>query len=162
MAVILQVVGYKNSGKTTFLNALIHQAKQAGYQVAAIKHDAHSFEMDHPGTDSMSYRESGADHVALVSSRQFAFLSNHGLSLQEALKQMPPADLILVEGYKEAPFPKVALVRSLEELTEFEATLRQVAVFASKDSLASSRIREIGDPEQIKNLAESLIEEFLR
>ncbi|MGE7056517.1 molybdopterin-guanine dinucleotide biosynthesis protein B, partial [Paenibacillus glucanolyticus] len=44
---IVQLCGYKNSGKTTLITALIPQLKQHGIRTAVIKHDAHGFDMEH-------------------------------------------------------------------------------------------------------------------
>ncbi|MHC5252044.1 molybdopterin-guanine dinucleotide biosynthesis protein B [Listeria kieliensis] len=161
MAVILQIVGYKKSGKTTFMNQLIQQAKRKGFTVAALKHDAHDFEMDHAGTDSFSFRESGADHVALTSNRKFALLSNVSLSLKAALEHLPQTDLVLIEGFKDAPFPKIVFVKNLEEYVELQASLKEVLTFASFQPLAEKHIQFVAEEEQCEQLAESLIEEFL-
>ncbi|MBC1520643.1 molybdopterin-guanine dinucleotide biosynthesis protein B [Listeria aquatica] len=161
MAAILQVVGYKKSGKTTFMNQLIQQAKEKGFTVAALKHDAHDFDMDHPGTDSFSFRESGADHVAFTSNRQFALLSHTSLSLKQALERLPQTDLVVIEGFKDASFPKVVFVKSLEEYVELKTSLTEVLAFASFCPLANEHIQFIAEDEKCEQLAESLIEEFL-
>ncbi|MDF2834525.1 MAG: molybdopterin-guanine dinucleotide biosynthesis protein B-like protein, partial [Paenibacillus sp.] len=57
---VIQVVGYKNTGKTTIVCQLTSLLKEAGYKVGTIKHDAHEFRMDHPGTDTWKHQQSGA------------------------------------------------------------------------------------------------------
>ncbi len=107
MAAILQIIGFKNSGKTTLLNALIRASRKENYTVSAIKHDAHDFSVDHAGTDSYSFQESGAEAVVIANSRQYAVMEQTGIDLKTAIQKLPESDIVLIEGYKEGPFPKL-------------------------------------------------------
>ncbi|MFD1864166.1 molybdopterin-guanine dinucleotide biosynthesis protein B [Planococcus chinensis] len=117
---ILQVVGYKNSGKTTLMNRLIALAQETGKKVSAIKHHGHGGKPDLPpaGTDSTQFLANGAASslvyggglVQLHLERQEADLEKFiGFS-----KLIDP-DFILIEGFKDAPYPKAVLVRSGED-----------------------------------------------
>jgi len=113
---ILQIVGYKNSGKTTLLCALVRKFRSEGVTVAAIKHDAHDFALDRPGTDTRKMAEAGADFVAITSPRRTAWTSSRPASLDELIGLAAHADLVLVEGFKDAPHPKLVLLRGEEDL----------------------------------------------
>jgi molybdopterin-guanine dinucleotide biosynthesis protein MobB len=52
MIPIISIVGKSDAGKTTLIEKLVVELKRRGYRVATIKHDAHQFEIDHPGKDS--------------------------------------------------------------------------------------------------------------
>lgn len=54
---VVQICGYKNSGKTTLIAALLPLLKEQGLRVAVIKHDSHGFDIDHKGTDTFRFRE---------------------------------------------------------------------------------------------------------
>ena len=118
---IFGVIGWKNSGKTTLMALLLEEFTQRGYTVSAIKHAHHSFDIDHPGRDSYKFREAGARQVALVSPKRWALM--HELrdeekpDLTEILTHIGPCDLVLVEGYKGGPFPKIE-ARSNRSLTQ--------------------------------------------
>ena len=52
MIPVISVVGSSGAGKTTLLEKVVKELKSRGYKVAAVKHDSHSFDIDHPGKDS--------------------------------------------------------------------------------------------------------------
>lgn len=108
---ICQIVGYKNTGKTTLLASIVSILKAGGYRVAVIKHDAHGFDMDHPGTDTYKHREAGAEAVAIVSAGRTAVLEERAAGLDELIGRFDAYDCILIEGFKEAPFPKLVMVK---------------------------------------------------
>ena len=112
---IIGVVGWKNSGKTTLTVELVSELTRRGFRVSTIKHAHVTFEVDHPGRDSFRHREAGAMEVAIASPRRWALL--HELrgapepSLEEMVARMSPCDLIVVEGYKRGPHPKIEIRR---------------------------------------------------
>lgn len=109
---VLTFAAYSNTGKTTYLEKLLPCLKAAGLRVAVIKHDGHDFQMDTPGTDTCRLAQSGADTVAILSDGKFALLEQRAISLEEALSHIHDVDLILTEGFKYGPYPKIALYRA--------------------------------------------------
>jgi molybdopterin-guanine dinucleotide biosynthesis protein B len=132
--IILQVVGYKNAGKTTLVCEWIKVLKQQGYRVGSLKHDAHEFEMDREGTDTWAHRSAGADAVAITSKHQTAFIESVETPLTELIRRMGHLDIILIEGFKQALWPKVVLVKSQEDL-ELIGRLQQVVAIITWESL---------------------------
>ncbi|MEK5643782.1 molybdopterin-guanine dinucleotide biosynthesis protein B [Paenibacillus rhizosphaerae] len=112
---VWQIVGYKNSGKTTLVCSLVERLAVKGIRTAVIKHDAHDFDIDHPGTDSYRHRKSGAGAVALVSLQRTAVIEEAETGLDELIGRFSAYDMILVEGFKQAEYPKLVMVRSQEE-----------------------------------------------
>ncbi len=111
--VVLQIAGFKNSGKTTLASAVVHRLSTRGRLIGTIKHDAHGFEPDVPGTDSWKHREAGAYATAITSPARTAWTMERPTPLEELLDAMRrhPLDAVIVEGFKEAPYPKVVLLR---------------------------------------------------
>ena len=110
----LGVVGWSGSGKTTLLTAMLPLLRARGLTVSTVKHTHHGFDMDRSGKDTFRHREAGAHEVLVASGARWALL--HELagpepSLLELLQRMDPVDLVLVEGYKAHPFPKVEVHR---------------------------------------------------
>jgi molybdopterin-guanine dinucleotide biosynthesis adapter protein len=105
------ISGWKNSGKTGLVVRLVTELTGRGYCVSTVKHAHHDFDIDRPGADSFRHREAGAHEVTIVSGTRFAIM--HELrnepepSLAEILARISPCDLILVEGYKREPIPKI-------------------------------------------------------
>ncbi|MFC4812745.1 molybdopterin-guanine dinucleotide biosynthesis protein B [Paenibacillus sp. GCM10023250] len=109
---VLQLVGYKNSGKTTLTAKLVARLKQAGCRVGTVKHDAHEFDMDRPGTDTWKHQAAGADMTAISSASGSAILSQGPEPLSVLLAHMRHLDVVLVEGFKQAEHPKLILLRT--------------------------------------------------
>lgn len=111
---VLCFVGWKNSGKTTLIEKLIAGLKEVGYRVAAVKHDAHRFEIDHPGKDSYRFSAAGADATVLSSREKTAVVFCHPeeLPIETILSRLlEGVDIVLAEGYKTSRFPKIEVHR---------------------------------------------------
>ncbi len=116
MAEVFSVVGWKDSGKTTLVAALVAEISQRGLKVSTIKHAHHEFSIDQEGTDSFKHRLAGASEVALVSSKRWALMheirfSGEEPSLNTMLSKLAPCDLVIVEGYKKSTYPKIECLR---------------------------------------------------
>lgn len=116
-ASVLAVCGWKNSGKTTLIETALPRLRDRGLQVAVLKHDAHGLRLDQPGTDSQRLFAAGAD--VLVHGPGEAFQRTHqadGKPLGPALCELCGRyDLVLMEGHKQGPLPKVWLQRAEKE-----------------------------------------------
>ena len=108
--------GWSGSGKTTLIEQLIPRFVRRGLSVSLIKHAHHSFDIDYPGKDSYRHRHAGATEVLVTSSRRWVLM--HELRgaqeppFEEQLKHFSPCDLLIVEGYKFAPIPKLEVWRA--------------------------------------------------
>ncbi|MGB1387530.1 MAG: molybdopterin-guanine dinucleotide biosynthesis protein B, partial [Paracoccaceae bacterium] len=110
------VVGWKNAGKTGLMERLVADITGRGFTVSTVKHAHHSFEVDHPGRDSHRHRVAGASEVLLASRNRVALMRElRGAPeppLADLLGQLAPVDLVLIEGYKREPHPKVEAHRA--------------------------------------------------
>jgi molybdopterin-guanine dinucleotide biosynthesis protein B len=108
---VIGVAGWKNSGKTTLVTRLIAELTRRGFRIATVKHAHHDFRIDDGETDSARHRRAGAAQVAIVSAKRWAVVRELGdmpePSLEETLARLDPCDLVIVEGYKAAPIPKI-------------------------------------------------------
>lgn len=113
---IFGISGFSGSGKTTLIEKLIPQFTAGGLKVSLIKHAHHRFDIDHPGKDSYRHRNAGCTEVMITSSMRWALMhelrGEPELTLQEAIKRISPCDLLLIEGYKREPIPKLEVYRS--------------------------------------------------
>jgi molybdopterin-guanine dinucleotide biosynthesis protein B len=112
---IVSIVGKSSAGKTTLLEKLIPELIKRGYRVATVKHDVHGFEIDHEGKDSWRHKKAGAHTTIISSPGRIALIENadHDHTLDEIRDSyVKNADIILAEGYKGNPFPKIEVFRS--------------------------------------------------
>jgi len=132
MIPILSVVGKSDAGKTTLLEKLIRELKARGYRVATVKHDAHSFEIDHPGKDTWRHAQAGSDHVVIASPARLAHIQRVGreLTLPEIAATINDVDIILTEGYKRGPAPKIEVSRA-EKGRELLCTRQELVAIAA-------------------------------
>ena len=107
--------GWSGSGKTTLIEKLIPRFVDAGLRVSLIKHAHHTFDVDQPGKDSYRHRHAGAAEVLVSSSRRWVLM--HELrgapepAFEEQLKHLSPCDIVIIEGFKHAPIPKLEVWR---------------------------------------------------
>lgn len=113
---ILGIAGYSGSGKTTLIEKVVPLLVKEGMRVSLIKHAHHQFEVDRPGKDSFRHRQAGCTQVLVSSSRRWALM--HELrgdaepTLEEQLRHFSPCDLVLVEGWKHDPIPRIEVHRA--------------------------------------------------
>lgn len=114
---VIGIAGWKNSGKTTLACRLIEELSRRGLRVASIKHAHHAFQIDDGETDSARHRRSGSRQVAIVSGRRWALVTELDRAgemepdLADVVARLDPADIVVIEGYKSAPIPKIEVRR---------------------------------------------------
>lgn len=109
---VYSFVAFSNTGKTTLLEKLIPELRRRGLRVAVVKHDAHEFDIDHKGKDSWRMTQAGAEVTAVASATKAAVMENRFIPIEELIDRIRDVDIILTEGYKHGPWPKIALQRS--------------------------------------------------
>lgn len=113
---VFGLVGWSGSGKTTLMTDLVPKLIASGLSVSTVKHTHHDIEIDKPGKDSYRHREAGATEVIITSPVRWALV--HEIrdlpepDMESLLERMEAVDLILVEGFKSHPFPKLEVHRS--------------------------------------------------
>ncbi|WP_034411010.1 molybdopterin-guanine dinucleotide biosynthesis protein B [Derxia gummosa] len=112
---VFGITGWSGSGKTTLIERLLPALVARGLSVSVIKHTHHNFDIDKPGKDSHRIREAGAHEVLLAGDHRWVLM--HELRdeaeppLEAQLARMAPVDIVIVEGYKRAPMPKLEVWR---------------------------------------------------
>jgi molybdopterin-guanine dinucleotide biosynthesis protein B/molybdopterin-guanine dinucleotide biosynthesis protein len=108
------VVARSGTGKTTLLEKLIDALVRRGWTIGALKHDAHRFEIDHPGKDSWRLTRAGATVTAISSPAKSAVIRQHDVEpdLEVLLRDFIGVDLVLTEGFKRSRLPKIEVHRA--------------------------------------------------
>ena len=109
-------VGRSGSGKTTLIEALLGEFAQRGLRASVIKHAHHGFELDREGKDSWRHRKAGAYEVLVASPHLLALQREtreaREYDLRDLLRRLDPVDWVLVEGFKQAPIPRIEVWRA--------------------------------------------------
>ncbi len=132
MIPLLIIVGKSGTGKTTLIEKLLLDLKARGLRVALIKHHAHTTPIDTPGKDSARFADAGAVPVIVASPVELARFErlDRPLTLAEIASRIAGVDLILAEGFKREPGPKLEISRA-ERSRELIADREDLVAVAS-------------------------------
>ena len=147
----LPIVGFcafSGTGKTTLLRRLLPLLKLKGLRIGVVKHAHHQFDIDQPSKDSYELRQAGAAQMLVASRKRMAWVKelaeeNPEPGLQEALQVLDTdtLDLVLVEGFKQATFPKIELHRPSLGKPLMYSTMPGIIAIATDTPLADPDIR---------------------
>jgi len=164
---VVSIVAKSGTGKTTLLEKLIAELKSRGYRVGAIKHDAHSFSIDHEGKDSWRLTRAGADTMLITSPAQIAMVKQNPPEQELGPAETIAAycgdlDIVLTEGFKRSSMPKIEVHRRERSATllcrgeENDPTL--VAVASDEPLVLDVPLYDINDA---VGLCDLIVERFL-
>lgn len=163
---VVAFVAKSNTGKTTLLEKVIRELRKRGYRIGAIKHDAHSFDIDHPGKDSHRLAAAGADTMLITSPEKLALIRRHDRTppLEELVETyFGDVDIVLTEGFKRSALPKIEIhrrERSQTLLCRGEEHDPHLLAVASDEPLdLDVPVLDINDPLQVADFVE---QRFLR
>jgi molybdopterin-guanine dinucleotide biosynthesis protein B len=161
MVPVVSIVGKSGVGKTTLLEKLIPELKRRGYRVATVKHDVHGFEIDQPGKDTWRHAQAGSDHVVIASPNRIAHIQRleRELTLPEIVATIRDVDIVLTEGYKRGPAPKIEVSRA-ERSRELICTPEELVAIAT-DQPYDLDVPQFG-LDDVAGLADLIEEKFLR
>lgn len=163
---LLAISGRKNSGKTTLITQILPILKDYGLNVATIKHDGHDFEADIPGTDTYRHMAAGAYGTAIFSDEKYMIIKKQQFVLPDQLiEQFPEADLLILEGFKHAEYPKIEALRK-ENATECVCTgshLLAIAADCQPEEITGAHadvpILDLNDPQTIAEFIKNKMQE---
>ena len=153
---VLGIAAFSGVGKTTLLRQVIPLLCDRGLRLGIIKHSHHAFEVDKPGKDSFILRQAGAAQIVVASARRTALITDtpgaqEMIPLFPLVQQVDSAglDIILVEGFKYYPFPKIELYRPAlghPLLCRNDPAIIAVATDASLSIVTGIPILDLNDP----------------
>ncbi len=116
---IISIVGRSGSGKTTLIERLLPVLSARGARVATVKHHRHRSPVDVPGKDSWRHARAGARAVVVAGAAEIAFFRpvDGPPDLEQIVRDLlADMDLVLTEGFKEGPAPKIEVNRAAQGL----------------------------------------------
>ncbi len=156
---IIGITGWSGAGKTTLILKLIPLLTAKGLKVSTLKHAHHMFDVDTPGKDSYEHRAAGATEVLIASENRFAIM--HELRgapeppLEVLLSRLSAVDLVLIEGFKRAPHPKIEVYRAANAKPPLHPGNGSVVAIASDTPFAEAGrpVLDLNDTPKIAALA---------
>lgn len=147
---VLQVVGYKNAGKTTLVREIVGMLAAAGVRVGTLKHDAHDADPEPAGADTRGHREAGAFMTGMTSGARTSWVREQPTALDDMLGSLREAgaQAAIVEGFKTASYPKLVLLRGPED-ADLLRLPGIVAIACHSPSSDGSRIQASNIPKPI-------------
>lgn len=165
---IIGLAGWSGAGKTTLLVKLIPVLAARGVSVSTLKHAHHRFDVDKPGKDSFEHRAAGARQVLVASENRWALMTElRGApepSLRALIGELSPVDLVIVEGFKRDPHPKIEVYRAANDKPWMRPEMPGIVAVAADiappyalphvalddaDAVAELALRFAADPAQI-------------
>ena len=110
---VVGFVGYQGSGKTTLVVKVIRELAGRGYRIATIKH-VHTFNVEKEGKDTWRHRDAGASLSIAACEGEVVVVHpppQENTPEEIAAGFVYEADLVLVEGFKQARLPKIEVHR---------------------------------------------------
>ncbi|MFS0562281.1 molybdopterin-guanine dinucleotide biosynthesis protein B [Terribacillus sp. 179-K 1B1 HS] len=133
---ILQVVGFKDSGKTTLVCGLVKKFTTEGLKVGSLKHHGHGGKpQGWQKTDSAKHLQAGAMLAGVEGAGVFELETS---SLEWELEKLIPiyqyagVEIMIIEGYKQAAYPKIVMLRNPKELALLESVTNCMAVVSDE------------------------------
>lgn len=139
---VIGFAGWSGSGKTTLVEQVVGLLEARGLAVSLVKHAHHEFDIDHHGKDSHRHRNAGCREVLVTSAKRWAMVHElreaPELTLAEALAQLSPCDVVLVEGFKREPIAKIEVWREANGKPQLFPEDPHVIAVASDRPLATA------------------------
>lgn len=161
------LAGWSGSGKTTLCTKLIENFTKIGIKVGTLKHAHHKFELDKPGKDSFNLRKAGSRPMIISSKERFALIQENDDNEEKSLFQMlemfakdpiQKCDLIIVEGFKNEPIPKIEVYRKVIGKPELYKEDNNIFAIAT-DTIINASI-PILDLNKVNSISDYILKKF--
>ena len=151
-AAVFGITGWSGSGKTDLIVGMIPEFRRRGFRVTTVKHAHHDFDIDKPEKDSHKHRTAGATETVISSANRWAIVhenaDNAEPGLPAILARLSPTDIVLVEGYKGDPHPKIEVFRPSMEAPLLCTENATIVALATDAAIADAPVPvlDLNDP----------------
>lgn len=149
---IMQVVGYQNSGKTTIIEKCVKEFAFLGIKVGVLKHHGHGGTPDVYQKDSVRHFQAGAK-VSAVAGEGALLLharideSKSLVKFIELYQHFFEIEVLFIEGYKNLSYPKIVCLRDENDLDLLE--LPNIQAIASRKPMKKKRSFILGQDDDL-------------
>ena len=153
------VVGFKDSGKTRVVEALVSELTRRGHRVGTVKHTAENIDFDTPGKDTRRHRDAGAVATAILHDNAAAFFLDDHVTIQDAVRCLGALDFLVIEGFKTLDtHARILVPREDSDVDKLRNGLEVAAVKISGSGFNEDggvEAVELSDPAKLADIVES-------
>lgn len=114
---VVEVVGFKKSGKTRVTEGLVRELTRRGHRVGTIKHITDpEFTMDQQGKDTWKHAQAGAKVVVSMAPDELALIERGPPNLNDVMQMLRGLDFLILEGFRDVgEIARIAVLRDMAE-----------------------------------------------
>lgn len=151
----VSVTGFKNSGKTRVVEALVKELSSRGYKVGTLKHTADDIVLDSPGKDTSRHREAGSIATGILQENTTALFLDQKINLHQAAEKLGSIDILVIEGFKTVDtHARIVVPREDPEFKELDNGL-VIATVMVPESKYTGESFTLGDADKLADLVEA-------
>jgi molybdopterin-guanine dinucleotide biosynthesis adapter protein len=155
--VLVGIAGWKNSGKTTLVERLIPILIRRGLKVATVKHTHHELRPADGNTDGERHMLAGAIKTIVIAPNAWEISGRRQGDAPPAFADLAlhlaGSDLVLVEGFKSAPIPKIEVRRRVSQTQEALAARDKHVIAVAADHAAETADLPVFDLDDAEGIA---------
>ncbi|HUV34065.1 MAG TPA: molybdopterin-guanine dinucleotide biosynthesis protein B [Candidatus Desulfaltia sp.] len=150
------VVGFKDSGKTRVVEALVGELTRRGHRVGTVKHTAENIDFDTPGKDTRRHRDAGAVATAILHDNAAAFFLDDHVMIHDAVRCLGALDFLVIEGFKTLDtHARILVPREDGDIDKLRNGLEVTAVKIPGSKFSGIEAVELSDPATLADIVES-------
>jgi len=169
---IIAVVGSRQSGKTTTIEALVRGLTKKGYNVATAKHIPETdFTIDTRGKDTWRHTQAGAKTTLSVAPNELTIIKKVDTTKHERSDLVEQCekdtDILILEGFrtlvaKDQSVPKIVTLKTREEAAEISEYFKPILAFAGSaqvevKGLKAPKIDVLKEPQKLIEIVEKRV-----
>jgi len=150
------IVGFKDSGKTRVVEALVKELTRRGHRVGTVKHTAENIDFDTPGKDTRRHRDAGAIATAILHDDAAAFFMDHHVMIHDAVRSLGALDFLVIEGFKTLDtHARILVPREDGDVDKLGNGLEVAVVKIPGSKFSGVEAVELSDPATLADIVES-------
>lgn len=113
---VIAIVGIRQSGKTSIVEALTRSLTARGLKVGTVKSIfCPSFHMDKAGSNTDRHHQAGAVLTCARAKKETAFIAHQPLKASAVYRAFSACDVVLAEGDYALPVPRIVAAHSMAD-----------------------------------------------
>jgi len=150
----VSVIGFKNSGKTMVVEAIVKELSTRGHRVGTLKHTADDIDLDTPGKDTSRHRDAGSVATGILQENTTALFIDEMLSIHQAAEKLGVIDYLVIEGFKTVDTHAKIIVPREEGDVEKLSNGLEIATVKIPGSKYTGKVLTLDDTAEIANIVE--------